>query len=359
MRLMIACGGTGGHIYPALAVAEAFASAGGEVTFVGSESGPEAQMIPQAGYSFQGIPVAGLRGKSPAALARGLVVLPRALLRSCRHLRAFRPDAVLGTGGFASGPVLIASVVKRVPTVIQEQNRRLGFTNRVLARFVSEVAVSFTETADELGRGVVTGNPVRREFFRIPAVRPERDRLRLLVFGGSQGSHTLNTAMTAALPALSELAPKLHVHHQTGRREYDTVRSAYDTAGAPDEWTVEPYIDPMADAFAAADLVLCRSGASTVAELCAAGRGSILVPYPHATGDHQMENARTLEAHGAAQVVPDRELDGVRVTHLVRRYLADPDSILRMGEFARSLARPGASDKIAGLLRALGGGESA
>lgn len=353
--MVVACGGTGGHIYPGIAVAREFLrrSSDDEVFFIGSDSGPEARLVPAAGFPFRGVPVSGIRGKGPAARARGLARLPLALASAASALVRIRPHVVLGTGGFASGPVLLGAVLLGRPTLIQEQNRRLGWTNRVLCPLVSELAVSFPETSEEIGRGIVCGNPVREEFFEVgpPPLHP--DRLSLLVFGGSQGARSLNRAVVEALPALRRWEGRLFIRHQTGVSEHRDVIEAYRAAGfSPAE--VVAYIDPMAAAFREADAVLCRAGASTVAELCAAGRASVLVPYPHATGAHQDDNAEALRARGAAEVVRDEDLDGAAVVRIVEGFLADPALVARRAEAARSLARPDASSCIAGIARRLG-----
>jgi UDP-N-acetylglucosamine--N-acetylmuramyl-(pentapeptide) pyrophosphoryl-undecaprenol N-acetylglucosamine transferase len=355
MKMVVACGGTGGHIYPAIAVAQAFREGGegDEVRFIGSRRGPEATLVPKAGFPFLGIPVAGIHGKSAAGRARGLALLPVAVARAAAALLRSRPDVVLGTGGFASGPVLLAAGALRRPTVIQEQNRRLGWTNRFCSRFASEVALSFPETAAEIGRGVVTGNPVRREFFQVGRPPMAPGRLSLLVFGGSQGARSLNRAVVEALPRLKELGDRIFIRHQTGPANHEAVAAAYHEAGM-ESAEVLAYVDPMAEAFARADLVVCRAGASTVAELCAAGRASVLVPYPHATADHQRENAEALASRGAAELVEDAGLDADAVCGLAERFLAEPETLVRMGEAARSLARPEAAARIAGIARQLG-----
>jgi len=353
--MVVACGGTGGHIYPAIAVAQAFRKegAGDEVRFIGSRAGLEAKLVPKAGFPIVGIPVAGIHGKGAAARARGLALLPVALARAAAALVRIGPHVVLGTGGFASGPVLLAAAVLRRPTLIQEQNRRLGWTNRFLSHFASEVALSFPETAAEIGRGVVTGNPVRREFFEVGPPPMVPGRLSLLVFGGSQGARSLNRAVVEALPRLRELGDRLFLRHQTGPAHHAEVADAYREAGMASA-EVLPYVDAMADAFARADLLVCRAGASTVAELCAAGRGSVLVPYPFATADHQRENAEALRSRGAAETAEDADLDGAALCGLVERFLAEPERLVRMGEAARSLARPNAAARIAGIARDLG-----
>jgi len=353
VRVLVACGGTGGHIYPGVAVGRALRAEGKEieVRFVGRLGGLEERIVRDAGFPFEGIRVEGILGKGLLSKARALWKLPGAVRASAAILRRFDPRVVVGTGGYVSGPVMLAARLQGRRIVVQEQNRRPGLTNRTVARFADAVAVSFPETARELGRGEVTGNPVREEFHRVGPPPLVEGRLSLLVFGGSQGARRLNEAMVEALPALRCLGGGIFVRHQTGPRDHDRVRAAYEASGVVSE--VLAYLDPMSAAFAKADLLLCRAGASTVAEICAAGRAAVLVPYPHATGQHQLRNAEALEERGAALVVPDRELTGPKVATLVGELRGDPARIRRMGEAARALGRPDAAARVARMVLGL------
>jgi len=357
MKVLVACGGTGGHIYPGIAIARAIRAEEptAEIRFVGREGGLEERLVGDAGFPFEGIRVEGIAGRAITARLRALWRLPAAVRASARILRRFDPGVVVGTGGYVAGPVMLAARLQRRRLVIQEQNRHPGLTNRWVARFADAVAVSFPETARELGRGEVTGNPVRDDFHRVQPPPLVPGRLSLLVFGGSQGAHRLNAAMVEALPGLRGLGDALFVRHQTGAADLEWVRGSYQEADVPSE--VLPYLDDMPSAFGAADLLLCRSGASTVAEICAAGRAAVLVPYPHATGQHQLRNAEALAERGAAELVLDRELTGQVVVSLVARFLGEHDELRRMGDAARALGRPGAAAKVARL--ALGLAEAA
>ena len=334
--LMIAGGGTGGHIYPAIAIAREFLArdASRRVVFVGTEYGLEKTIVPKAGFPLEFISVGGLKGKGPLDLAKNLLRLPLGFLQASRVVGKHKPSAVLGVGGYSSGPVLLAAWMRGVPTMIHEQNAFPGLTNRLVAKFVKAVAVAFEDAAPRLKRSdaVVTGNPVRAEFFekRLPVAGS-----RLLVFGGSQGSKILNDAIARALPLLP---PDLQIVHQTGPKMLDEVQRAY---GDRPNARVVPYIDPMVDELAAADRVVCRAGAMTIGELAAVGRASILVPFAAATNNHQELNARVMERAGAAIVITEKELTPQRLAEAVMSVDA-----VRMGAAAKALAQPEATKKI-------------
>ena len=349
-KVIIAGGGTGGHLFPALAIARELAEGRGgcEVVMVGTERGLEARIVPGSGFPLATIPVAGLKGKSFLESARNAAMLPRALAASWALLGKHRPGAVVGVGGYASGPVVAAAILRRVPTLIHEQNMIPGSTNRWLARFVSEVAVTFEETRRHLGgRGLRTGNPVRREFTSIPPRPRGRATRHLLVFGGSQGAAAINAAMAGALPALAPLRSTLVVVHQAGAAGVEELRRVYAAAGIRAE--IHPFIEEMAKEMAEADLILARAGATTVAELTAAGRGSILVPLPTAIHDHQTHNARMLERAGAARLMRQQDLSGAVLAKALMEMLADEEGLDGMAAAARRLGRPDAAEKIAAL----------
>jgi UDP-N-acetylglucosamine--N-acetylmuramyl-(pentapeptide) pyrophosphoryl-undecaprenol N-acetylglucosamine transferase len=342
--ILIAGGGTGGHVFPALAVARELTAAGARVEFVGTSRGFEARLVPGAGYRLHTLPVRGLVGKSPRELVRGLALLPVGFARALRLLGRIRPDAALGVGGYASFPALVAAWLRRVPFALHEQNAVPGLANRLLARLARVVAVSFQSSAGPLGgKVVVTGNPVREGFFAAPPVAPH-DPARLLVFGGSQGSRVLNRAMADALPHLA--GSRLRIVHQTGERDLDWVREAYARSPFP-EARVLPFLDDMAEALAAADLALARAGATTAAELAAAGRGAVLVPFARAAGGHQETNARALAGIGAAEIILEGEIRGDLLAARLRALLASPGRLVEMGARARSLARPAAARDLA------------
>jgi UDP-N-acetylglucosamine--N-acetylmuramyl-(pentapeptide) pyrophosphoryl-undecaprenol N-acetylglucosamine transferase len=304
MRAILAGGGTGGHVIPALAIAnELKKSYAAEVLFIGTARGIENRLVPAAGYPLQLVRVGALKNVSLMTRAKTAFDLPRAVWDAGRMLNEFAPDVVIGVGGYASGPAMLAAVVKHIPTLAFEPNVVPGFANRVVARLVSGAAVHFEETAKYFRHAEVTGVPVRQAFFEIPVLmHKKRDGTpTLLVFGGSQGAHAINEAMIRCLPELRRQAPGIHIIHQTGERDYNDARAAYASLGESAE--VFKFIEDMPAAFARADLVVCRSGASTVAEITAAGKPAIFVPFPRAADDHQRVNAEALAATGAAVVV--------------------------------------------------------
>jgi UDP-N-acetylglucosamine--N-acetylmuramyl-(pentapeptide) pyrophosphoryl-undecaprenol N-acetylglucosamine transferase len=337
MTLMIAGGGTGGHIYPAIAIAREFQArdASRRVVFVGTEYGLEKTIVPKAGFPLEFISVGGLKGKGPLDLVKNLLRLPLGFFQAWRVVGRHKPSAVLGVGGYSSGPVLLAAWLRRVPTIIHESNAFPGLANRAVAKFVTAVAVGFADAAPRLKRSdaVVTGNPVRAEFFQTQ--QPSNPATRLLVFGGSQGSKILNDAVVKALPLIPTT---LSIVHQTGPRMLDEVQRAY---GDRPNARVVAYIDPMVDEIAAADRVVCRAGAMTIGELAAVGRASVLVPFAAATNNHQELNARVMERAGAAIVITEKELTPERLAAAIGEI--DPQ---RMGAAAKALAQPEATKKI-------------
>jgi UDP-N-acetylglucosamine--N-acetylmuramyl-(pentapeptide) pyrophosphoryl-undecaprenol N-acetylglucosamine transferase len=342
---VLAGGGTGGHVFPAVAIAREIRRRrpDARVLFVGTDRGLEAVMAPKEGFPIEFISASGFVGRGWGAKARSLADLVAGIAQSRRILARERAAAVLGVGGYASLPVLAAARLCGVPSMIQEQNSIPGVANRLASRIAKVTAAGFDSACRRLpGRCVWTGNPVREELFRVPAL--ENPGRRVLLFGGSQGARVLNQALVDAAPALA--AEKIDVLAQTGERECDAVRRKVE--GFP-AIRVVPFLTEMGDALARADLVVARAGALTVAELCAAGRGALLVPFAAATHGHQDENARVLERAGAAVVVPEREATGNRLVGIITGLLADPARLLRMGEAARSLAKPDAAGRIVDL----------
>jgi UDP-N-acetylglucosamine--N-acetylmuramyl-(pentapeptide) pyrophosphoryl-undecaprenol N-acetylglucosamine transferase len=355
MRVLIAAGGTGGHIYPALAVAQEIMrrDSGSQVRFVGTARGLETRLVPQAGFELSLIESTGLVNMGLAARARGLAVLPRSFVAARRLLRSFQPEVVVGAGGYVTGPVLLTAALMRLPTLVMESNAIPGFTNRRLARFVRAAAVSFEVTVPYFqGKAVVTGNPVSPDFFDLPAQQREAGKLSVLLFGGSQGSRALNEAMTGALPLLNR--NQLHVTHQTGANDYARVRSAYEQAGWVMNADVREYIDDMVAAFGKADLIIARGGATTSAELAAAGRAAILVPLPGQL--EQQRNAEVLQAAGGARMILNAELSGKRLADEINALGAAPNRISEMAQAVRTLARPGAAAVTVDLIERLIGG---
>lgn len=351
--LLIAGGGTGGHIYPAIAIAREYLARDPQrrVVFVGTEKGLEKQIVPKAGFPLEFIDVGGLKGKGGLDLVRNVLRVPKGFVQAWGLIGKHRPGVVLGVGGYSSGPVLLAAWLRRVPTIIHEANAFPGLANRSLARFVTTVAVAFQEALPRLKRldGVITGNPIRAEFFEggrapVPGGRP-----RLLVFGGSQGSRILNETMSGALLFLARLKDSLDIVHQTGPNDLEKVREAYRQsafAGA----TVVPYLDPMVDAMAAAHLVVCRAGAMTIGELCAIGRGAVLVPFAAATNNHQELNARVVERAGGAVVITEAELTPERLAGAISEIVRDAERTARMGAASKALALPRATQNIVELI---------
>jgi UDP-N-acetylglucosamine--N-acetylmuramyl-(pentapeptide) pyrophosphoryl-undecaprenol N-acetylglucosamine transferase len=366
MRAILAGGGTGGHVIPALAIAnELKKSYGAEVLFIGTARGIENRLVPAAGYPLQLVRVGALKNVSLVTRLKTAFDLPRAVWDAGRMLNEFAPDVVIGVGGYASGPAMLAAIVKHIPTLAFEPNVVPGFANRMVARFVSAAAVHFQETAKYFRHAEVTGVPVRQAFFEITALVTNKKRggvPTLLVFGGSQGAHAINEAMIRCLPVLQQEAPGIHIIHQTGERDYNDALAAYralqNTAGVPAAtftFEVFKFIEDMPAAFARADLVVCRSGASTVAEIAAAGKPAVFVPFPRAADDHQRVNAEALERAGAAVVVEESKLEGVWLAETIAALLGDPARLERMSAAARSLAHPNAARDIAAMAARVAG----
>jgi UDP-N-acetylglucosamine--N-acetylmuramyl-(pentapeptide) pyrophosphoryl-undecaprenol N-acetylglucosamine transferase len=356
MRLLIAAGGTGGHIYPGIAVAKELMRRDPQavVRFVGTARGLENKLVPQAGFELSIIESAGLKNVGAVARARGLLLLPKSFLAARSLIKAFRPDVVIGAGGYVSGPVLLTAALLKLPTLVMESNALPGWTNRVLARFVDKAAVSFDEAVPFFkGKAVVTGNPVRREFFEIgPRLRDGKE-FSLLVFGGSQGARAINQAMVAALPALGSLKAVLRITHQTGEADFSTVDSGYAAASWGERAEVRKYINNMVDAFAGADLIICRAGATTTAELIAAGKASVMVPFPLAADDHQRKNAEAMAAAGAGRMILQRELTGARLADEILNLVGAPERVTEMEAAARKLARGDAAAAVVELIEGM------
>ncbi|MGE0445337.1 MAG: undecaprenyldiphospho-muramoylpentapeptide beta-N-acetylglucosaminyltransferase [Vicinamibacterales bacterium] len=357
LRVLITGGGTGGHLYPGIAVARELLARRGDahVTFVGTAAGIESRVIPRERFELDVIRSAGLKGKSLPALARGVGLVPVSALDAWRVLSRRRPNVVIGVGGYSSGPVVLLAALRGIPTLLMEQNAAPGLTNRLLARVVDAAAVTYPESlAHFAGRAFVSGNPVRAEFFEQEGEHGQHDRTerrdfssggaRVLVFGGSQGAHAINVAMVEAAPRLAAATPRLAITHQTGERDLEMVRDGYRNAGL--EARVEPFLYAMDREMKSADLVVARAGATTVAELMAAGRPSILVPLPTATDDHQRRNAEAMVTRGAARMLEQRNVTGDALAAAITSMAADVEGRRRMGEAARALARPDAARAI-------------
>jgi UDP-N-acetylglucosamine--N-acetylmuramyl-(pentapeptide) pyrophosphoryl-undecaprenol N-acetylglucosamine transferase len=350
VKLLIAGGGTGGHVFPAIAIAREWLSRGKEreVVLVGTQRGLEMKLVPQAGLPLEMLRVAGLKGKGGATLVKNLAMLGPGLIDAFTVLRKHRPVAAFGVGGYAAGPMLLATWLKRVPNVIFEPNAEPGFTNRVLAKLSSRVAAGFEVSARALGqKAVVTGNPVRPEFFDIAQRTPQKP-YRLLITGGSQGALAINRTFVDAMDRLVTRKSELAIVHQTGERDYNAVRTAY----ARREYAAEvvPFLSNMAERFAWADVIVCRAGAITASELAAAGRAAVFIPFGAATDSHQLRNAQEMVRVGAGRVIPETELTAERLTSEIFSLLDQPGEIERMSAAARSLARPNAARDIVNII---------
>ena len=352
LRVVIAGGGTGGHLYPGIAVARELIARRPDaaVSFAGTAQGIEARVVPREGFALDLIRSSGVKGKSLADRARGAALVPVGLADGWRIVSARRPSLVIGVGGYSSGPVVVVAALRGVPTMLLEQNAVPGLTNRVLSHFVQAAAVTFDSTQAFFGaKAFVSGNPVRPEFFAASGPHQESARddqtsvTRVLVFGGSQGAHAINVAMVEAAPELAG-DPHLRLTHQTGERDVEMVRAAYRSAGIPAE--VEPFLYDMGKRLRHADVIVCRAGATTLAELTAAGKAAILIPLPTATDDHQRRNAEALAASGAAEVLLQSEVTGLVLARRMRSLAGDRTARTRMEHAARALARPDAAKVI-------------
>jgi UDP-N-acetylglucosamine--N-acetylmuramyl-(pentapeptide) pyrophosphoryl-undecaprenol N-acetylglucosamine transferase len=350
VRVAIAGGGTGGHLFPGIAVAREIQSRvpGAQVSFVGTSHGIEARVVPLEGFTLDVIRSRGIKGKSIRARMHGMAVLPLSLVDAWRVLSIRRPQLVIGVGGYSSGPVVLLAAARRIPTMLLEQNAVPGLTNRILAPFSRAVAVSFESTRALFGaKAFLSGNPVRPEFLTRVDQRIEKAEnspVRLLVFGGSQGAHAINVAMTEAAAELVARVPDLRVTHQTGQRDLEMVREAYRVAGLGAE--VAAFFDDMPKRLAETDLIVCRAGATTLAEVTAAGRAAILVPFPGATDDHQRTNAEALSSAGAAEMLIQADMTGYKLADRIVALVNDAGKRSRMSAAARRLSRPDAARVI-------------
>ncbi len=344
--VLIAGGGTGGHVFPALALGTELAARGLGIAFVGSPGGLEARLVPAAGQPLHLIPGRQVRGGGMRGAAAGAVALSRGLGSALRVLRRLRPRLVVGVGGYASVAGVLAARLRRVPVVLLEQNAIPGAANRALGRIAERICVGFADACGYFpgGRAVYTGNPVRPAVLAAPA-QVRREGAGLLVFGGSQGAHHLNEAAVAALEDLGPASRTLRITHQTGEADRAWVADAYGRLGL--DARVEAFVDDMGSAYAAADLVIARAGAMSCAEITAVGLPAVLVPYPFAADDHQRRNGEILAAAGAARLILDRELDGPRLASVLRPLLDDPATRAEMAARSRAFGRPQAAAHVA------------
>ena len=349
LRVVIAGGGTGGHLYPGIAVAREILrrAPDAQVTFAGTARGIEARVVPREGFTLDVLRSAGLKGASALSFARGLALLPLSAGDAWRILSRRSPDLVIGVGGYSSGPVVLLAAARRIPTLLLEQNAVPGLTNRLLARVVTAAAVTFESTVTFFGRrGFVTGNPVRPEFIERKTDGSPRAAgpPRILIFGGSQGAHAINMAMVEAAPRLAAHPGGLAITHQTGERDLAVVRDAYRRVGL--DARVEPFLFDMDREIEAADLIVSRAGATTIAELTAAGRPAVLIPLPTAADDHQRKNAEVLARAGAAELLEQKDLTGDRLADRILELAGDEARRRAIAARAQRFARPDAAKAI-------------
>lgn len=348
-RVILSGGGTGGHLYPSLAVAKKLREMDPalHVMFIGSRRPIEKRIMSHDGTTFVPLPVEGIQGRGLRSLT-ALALLPFAFLKSMLIVHRFKPDLVIGCGGFSSGPVVVAASLCGIPTLLLEQNVYPGLTNRVLRPWARRAVVSFENSLPFFkGKGVFFGNPVREEFYSV-APKPRTGNLAILIFGGSQGSRVINRAMVGALPLLREAKPKLTIVHQTGKADFDWVKASYREQSF-EEATISPYFFEMASLLASSDLVICRAGATTIAELVAARRASILIPFALASEDHQTKNARELERIGGAEVLLEKDLTPSHLAERILFYLEHQEKITAMERNLTALRTERPAEKIARL----------
>lgn len=352
MKVLIAAGGTGGHIYPGIAVAKEILRRDetSEVRFVGTERGLEARIVPENGFEVSFIESKGLKSVGLIGKLSGLAVLPKSFLQARKILKSFKPDVVIGAGGYVTGPVLLMASFLKIPTLAMDSNALPGFTNRQLARFVTKAALTFEEALPYFGnKGVVTGNPVRKEFFEIqPKQRSEK--LNILLFGGSQGARAINLAMIDALKHLNK--DKLNIIHQTGKLDFETVKKGYIENGW-NEADIREYISDMVSQFEKTDLIISRAGATTCAEVAAAGKVAIMIPLPTAADDHQRKNAEALENNGAAKMILQKDLSGESLANEIKEFINSPEKITEMEKAAKSLAKSDAAEVTVDIIEQL------
>jgi UDP-N-acetylglucosamine--N-acetylmuramyl-(pentapeptide) pyrophosphoryl-undecaprenol N-acetylglucosamine transferase len=351
-RVVVAGGGTGGHLYPGIAIARELLARRPDatVTFAGTARGLESKVVPREGFQLDLLRIAGVKGRSPAAALLGIARLPLSFVDAWRIVSRRRPGLVIGVGGYSSGPVVMLAALRRIPTLVAEQNAVPGLTNRILSRVVDGAAVTFESTVSFFGRrGFVAGNPVRQEFFATDntdgtdKAGATDGKARVLVFGGSQGAHAINVAMVEAAPRLAADGG-VDITHQTGERDVELVRRAYGDAGL--QARVEPFLYAMDREMKQADVIVSRAGATSIAELTAVGRAAILIPLPTATDDHQKKNAEGLARAGAAEMIEQKDLTGAVIAERLLALARDPDRRARIAAAARSFARPDAARVI-------------
>jgi len=349
MKVVIAGGGTGGHIFPALAVAGELSSKGAELVFVGTKTGLESELVPKKGWKIEYISAPRWKGQSPIKRLKALVQIPMAILRASKLLNSIKPDVVVGVGGYASFPVLMAASLKKMPTLLMEQNSIPGLANKILGRFAKKICVSFpvSEKYFDPKKTIHTGNPVRNEIKEVNQSLPSiQDKFVLMCFGGSQGAQKINEAIFASLRHLRERRQSLKIIHQIGFSiDIDIAKDIYEKEGFDAD--VYRFIDDIADCYSRAHLVICRAGATSIAELAVVARPAVLVPYPYAANDHQRENAKYITDNGGSILVSNEELTGEKVAEMVKEFMSSPDKLEAMNEAMKKMAKSDAAESIA------------
>ncbi|MDQ3321339.1 MAG: undecaprenyldiphospho-muramoylpentapeptide beta-N-acetylglucosaminyltransferase [Acidobacteriota bacterium] len=356
MKVLIAAGGTGGHIYPGIAVAKEILrrDADSQVRFVGTVRGLETKIVPENGFELATIESAGLKNVGFAGTIKSLLLMPKSFLAARRIIKEFQPDVVVGAGGYVTGGVLLTASFMRVPTLVMESNALPGFTNRRLAPFVTKAALTFPEAAKFFGKkATVTGNPVRREFFDITPKARDNNNFCILVFGGSQGARAINSAVIDALENLQPFKNRLRIVHQTGEADFETVEKGYAEKDWKEAADVRKYISDMVSEFAGSDLILSRAGATTCAEVAAAGRAAIMIPLPTAADDHQRKNAEALVNQGAARMILQKDLTGESLAKEITDLIEKPNAITAMETAARTMARLDAAEATVNIIEDL------
>ena len=359
MKVLIAAGGTGGHIYPGIAVAKEIVrrDAESKVLFVGTARGLETKIVPENGFELALINSAGLKNVGFIGKLKGLLILPKSFLEARKLIKDFQPDVVVGAGGYVSGSVLLMASLMRVPTLVMDSNALPGFTNRRLAPFVTKAALTFEEAVKFFGKkAVVTGNPVRKEFFDI-APKQRGEKTNLLIFGGSQGARAINSAMIESLKHLQSFKNRLQITHQTGEPDFETVQKGY----AETSWEnaeVRRYISDMVSEFAKTDLIISRAGATTCAEVAAAGKAAMMIPLPTAADDHQRKNAEALVGKGAARMILQKDLSGESLAKEIIDLIEKPEKITAMETSAKKLAKADAAEVTVDLIENLAKGQN-
>jgi UDP-N-acetylglucosamine--N-acetylmuramyl-(pentapeptide) pyrophosphoryl-undecaprenol N-acetylglucosamine transferase len=350
VRIVIAGGGTGGHLFPGIAIAEEFLKRDpqSDVIFIGTKKGIEHRLLGPLGYKLKEIDVEGLKGRGVTALIKGLYAIPNSMWQSRRLLTDFHPDVVIGVGGYASGPAVMAAYLMGIPTAIAEQNALAGNTNRILGKFVDKIFVTYEQSKNQFAAGkvLVTGNPVRAAIAHgLGQAGTGQPGRQILIFGGSQGAAAINKTVVGMLPLLQKMKGRVKIIHQTGEHDMEMVRQAYRQYGL--EARVSPFIVDMVSAYTASDLIICRAGATSLSEITVAGKASILIPFPFAANDHQTLNARAMAEAGAAAMIRESELTAEGLFSLVENLLGDDQKLRDMEVKSKKLGRPAAAANIA------------